>query len=304
MKTFEHIAIIGMGALGILYGKHFAEALGRDAVEFVMDEERRGRNLGKAFRCNGESVSFRIVTPAEARQADLVMVAVKGPGLAQALDIMAPCIGPETAVVSVMNGISSEELIAERFGASRVLHCVAQGMDVMKLGDEVTFSRIGELRVGIAGEGLRVNLDALEALLDRAGIAWTEETDIRRRIWTKYMLNVGFNQTCMVYGTGYGGVLAEGEPNRMLIAAMREVIAVARAEGIMLTEEDLVRNVEMESTLDPASTPSMGQDRINRKKSEADLFGGTLIRLAARHGILVPANRYLYRRALEIEAAY
>lgn len=138
----------------------------------------------------------------------------------------------------------------------------------------------------------------------RAGISHAIEADIRRRQWIKFMLNVGLNQTCMVFGGTYGSIVAPGEQNRCFIAAMRETIAVARAEGVDLDEDDLLQMVSMVESLDPAGMPSMAQDRINRKRSEVDQFAGTVIRLADRHGILVPQNRYLYSRVAQIEAAY
>lgn len=304
MKDIESISIVGMGALGMMYGKLFTDVLGTDAVDFVMDDGRYARNRGRAVVCNGDPLEFRLVPESSSRPAGLVVVAVKGPGLGQALDTMAGSVGPDTVILSVMNGISSERIIAERYGAGHIVHCVAQGMDAMKIGDELTFSRTGELRIGITPEGSRECLEALERLLDRAGMAYVEEKDILYRLWGKFMLNVGVNQTCMVYGTGYGGVLAEGEPNRTMVSAMREVMSVARAEGVELTEADLSQYVSLIGTLNPGSTPSMGQDRISRRKSEVELFAGTLIRLAEKHGILVPVNEFLYRRVGEIEAGY
>ncbi|MCQ2444048.1 MAG: 2-dehydropantoate 2-reductase [Mailhella sp.] len=304
MRNLESIRIVGMGALGMMYGRLFADALGMDAVGFVMDDARYARNLGRSVSCNGSPLEFRLVPAGAAEPADLVVVAVKGPGLAQALETMAGCIGPDTVILSVMNGISSERIIGERYGAGRIVHCVAQGMDAMKIGDVLTYSRTGELRIGVTEEGSRECLEALERLLDRAGMAYVEEKDILYRLWGKFMLNVGVNQTCMVYGTGYGGVLAEGEPNRTMISAMREVMSVARAEGVELTDADLSQYVAIVGTLNPESTPSMGQDRISRRKSEVELFAGTVVSLAAKHGILVPVNAFLYKRVMEIEAEY
>ena len=62
--------------------------------------------------------------------------------------------------------------------------------------------------------------------------------------------------------------------------------------------------VALEKTLDPAGTPSMGQDVINRCPTEVDTFAGEVMRRAARHGILVPVNAYLYQRIREIETGY
>ena len=76
------------------------------------------------------------------------------------------------------------------------------------------------------------------------------------------------------------------------------------AEGVELTEADLSQMADLMASIDPAGMPSMAQDRINRKASEVELFSGTIIRLAERHGILVPQNRYLYECVAQIEAEY
>ena len=85
---------------------------------------------------------------------------------------------------------------------------------------------------------------------------------------------------------------------------MREARVVARAEGVEVTEDDLTQMVELLRTLDPEGMPSMAQDRINRKPTEVEEFSGTIIRLAERHGVLVPQNRWLYAQIRAIEAAW
>ena len=119
------------------------------------------------------------------------------------------------------------------------------------------------------------------------------------------MLNVGVNQACMVFETGYGGISEEGSlPRLVMVSAMREAKLVSNAEGITLTEDDLVGYVDLMASLSPESMPSMAQDRVNKKRSEVELFAGTVIRLAKKHGFIVPTNEYLYNRVMEIEAEY
>lgn len=304
-KKIEKITIIGMGALGLMYGKRIADGCGREALTYVMDAARAEKNMGKEVICNGIPEVFRIEKDTEALPADLVIVAVKYTGLEAALETMRRCIGPETIIMSVMNGISTEEVLGERFGFAHMIYTVAQGMDAMKFGNTLQYSKYGALHIGITETGKQENLDRLAAFFEEIGMPYVLEEDILYRIWSKFMLNVGINQTCMVYGVPYGVALTEGtEENRTLIAAMREVIAVGNAEGIPLSERDLNQYIGILRTLDPDSTPSMGQDRINRKPSEVELFAGTVIRLAEKNQIYVPANRFLYQRVKEIESEY
>lgn len=303
----QRAAIIGKGAVGLLYGSLIARNVGPDAVEYVMDDDRLARHAADAVTINGDPCRIRTVdasTAADEDPVDLLILAIKATGLEQALATMESCVGPQTRIISLLNGITSEEAIARRFGWKNTVLSVAQGMDAVFIDGALTYTHPGEIRLGPAPETAPGVVDQIADFLARAGIAHVVEADIRRRQWVKFMLNVGLNQTCMVYAGTYGSIAAPGEQNRSFIAAMREAIAVAHAEGVDLDEEDLLQMVAMVESLDPAGMPSMAQDRINCKRSEVEQFAGTIIRLADRHGILVPQNRYLYDRVAQIEAAY
>lgn len=304
MKPVEKVHIIGMGALGLLYGSLITRTLGSSCVRFVMDDDRYARHQGKQHRINGEAMEFSVIRSSEAAPCDLVIVAVKGTGLTAALDTMATSVGPETTIISVLNGISSEEVIAARYGAHRIVHTVAIAMDAMNFGGDLSYTKAGHLCFGIIDPAVQPHLDRVTAFCDRANVEYVVE-DIQRRMWSKFMVNVGINQTCMVYGTGYGGALQQGSEARMtLISAMREVILLANARGIAVTQDDLLEYLDILASFPADATPSMGQDRINRRPSEVELFAGTMIRLAKEHNLPVPANEFLYRRVHEIEAAY
>ncbi len=298
------VAIIGRGALGLLYGDAIARGAGPDAITYVMDDERYGRHAAEPVFINGEQRSFPVERASEATPVDLVLFAVKASGLDDAIEMAAPLIGPHTRLLSIMNGITSEERIAERYGWENLPLCVAQGMDAVRVGNELTYGHVGQLRFGAAPGTDPEAVADIAAFLDRVGIEHVVEEDARRRLWAKWMLNVGINQTCMVYDSTYGEVSTNEEQFMVFVAAMREVLVVARAEGIDLTEADLTGMAELCASLDADGTPSMEQDRRAKRPSEVEEFAGELIRRAERLGILVPTNRFLYRRVKEIEALY
>lgn len=303
-REITKVSIIGMGALGLLYGSHIAKHLGIDAVDFIMDEERFKKYENQKFYCNEEEVRFRLTKDVNAQPADLLIVAVKYTGLEKALVSMKNSIGPDTIILSVLNGISSEQIIGRQYGMDKIIYTVAQGMDAMKFDDKLQYTHIGKLHVGIVDKSQKSKLDCVISFFNKIQLPYEVEKDILHRLWSKFMLNVGVNQTCMVYNTTYGGVLAPGEPNRTMIAAMREVIAVANAEGIRLSEADINYYMDIIGKLNPEGMPSMAQDRINRKPSEVELFAGTVQKLAKKHQIYVPANEFLYRKVKEIEGDY
>lgn len=304
IKEINKVSIIGMGALGLLYGSHIVKHLGMEAVDFIMNDKRLKKYEDQKIYCNEEEIRFQLTKDSEAEPADLLIVAVKCTGLKEAITSMKRCIGPDTIILSVLNGISSEKVIGSHYGMDKVIYTVAQGMDAMKFNHKLQYTHIGELHLGIVDKRQQDRLNRVISFFDRIKLPYVVEEDILHRLWSKFMLNVGVNQTCMVYDTSYAGALAIGEPNRTMISAMREVIAIANAEGIKLSEADLNQYIDIIGKLNPEGTPSMGQDRINRKQSEVESFAGTVIEIAKKHKLYVPTNEFLYRRVKEIEQEY
>ncbi len=301
----KSVAIVGKGAVGLLHGSKIAQNAGLDRLVFAMDDARFERHRDDRVLINGEPCPIESVPMSACEPVDLVIVAVKATGLDAAIESMAPLVGPHTRIISLLNGVTSEEHIAARYGWEHLVLAITQGMDAVFIDGKLTFSHPGEIRLGNAPGTEPGVIEDIAELLERAQIVHVVEQDIRRRMWTKLMLNVGINQTCMVFGSTYGDAMAaNSEQNRCFIAAMREARAVANAEGIPLSEEDLAAMVNVIAELDPTGMPSMAQDRINRKRTEVELFAGTIIERAERHGILVPQNRWLYQRVREIEASW
>ena len=303
-KEIKKTAIIGMGALGMLYASQISSAFGPDSVYFLADQKRIGRYQKMTFTINGTPWSFPMKAPENACPADLIIIAVKYNALPSALDIMASSVGPDTTIISVMNGIDSEAIAGKRYGDEKVLYCIAQGMDAMKFGTDLTYTKFGELCLGTRINGQENQLDALTRYFDSARISYRTESDILKRLWGKFMLNVGINQTCMAYEANYAQALTPGTQYDTLIGAMREVILLAQKEGITLTEGDLEAYIELLKTLSPEGVPSMRQDGIAHRPSEVEMFSGTVRRLAAKHGLSVPVNDMLYEKIKDMESNY
>ncbi len=89
-----------------------------------------------------------------------------------------------------------------------------------------------------------------------------------------------------------------------MVGAMREVAAVANAEGVPLSEKDVAALGGIIEDLPSNGETSMRQDGKNHRKSEVELFAGIIRRLAAKHGISVPVNDWLYQQIQEMERNY
>ncbi len=300
----QKTAIVGMGALGLLYGEQIQKTLGKDHLCFVMDSARYQRHKAETYTINGVPQDFTLLDASQATPVDLVIVATKASGLAAAMDVMAGLVAEHTIIISVMNGISSEQFLAERFGDRNLVYCVAIGMDAMRDGHSLSYVNQGKLQIGILKEEQQPALTALCQFLNRVGLAYTVEDDILHALWGKFLLNVGINQTCMVYETTYAGALNTPHIFATMSAAMHEVITIAEKEGIHLTEQDFEQYITVLRTLKPDGYPSMRQDALARRMSEVELFAGTVLQLAAKHQVPTPANAFFYQRIQELEAGY
>lgn len=304
MKQIRQAGILGLGALGILFGHQLAKTLGEENVFVLGDQDRLARYQEMKITSNGEPCHFQFRE--QVGNIPLLIVAVKATALEEALETARASVGRDTIILSVINGISSEGIIGEALGHEHVISCVAQGMDAVKSGPALTFSKMGELCVGIPQdqpEKLPL-LDAVTELFDRTAVPYTSEPDILRRMWCKWMLNVGLNQVVMAEKGNYRTVQEPGSARERMKAAMREVISLAQKEGIQVTEKDLEVYVDLTDTLSPEGMPSMRQDGLAGRPTEVELFSGTVLRMAEKWGLDTPVNRELYRQVKAMEKEF
>lgn len=299
----ESVTIVGMGALGILYGNALTKQLGAGHVRFLADGQRLERLRQAEVWCNGEKCDFQVTDQLDG-PAQLLLFAVKGPALEQAMELAAPWVGEDTILLSVLNGVTSEETLSQTFGPEKVIYSVAQGMDAVRQGTRLHYTHEGILFVGLPEEDYFDRGEKLEAvyqLFRAAGIDVRKEADILHRMWCKFMLNVGINQVCMAYQCDYGGAQVPGEIRETMIAAMNEARKVGACQGVLVTQQDLQEYLTILDGLDPKSMPSMRQDGLAHRPSEVDLFAGTVLELAEHYGMQAPVNRKLYQTIKEME---
>ena len=305
MREIKTAGIIGLGALGTLYAHLLTEALGREHVLVLADSSRVERYRREGVFFNGTLCDFNYTDAATVSEpVDLLLFAVKFGGLDSAVETCRHLVDPDTTLISVLNGISSEQVLADAFSPEQVVWCVAQRMSALKEGNHVTVSPLGELAIGIPARQDDRHLRRLTAFFDRISFSYTLPDDIATHMWSKLLCNTGCNQAAMLYQCGYGGLQVPGEARDTMLGAMREVAAVANAEGIPLSEKDIDGWLAIIDNFPADGEPSMRQDGKAHRKSEVELFSGTIRRLARKHGISVPVNDRIYQQVREMESAY
>ena len=299
----KNVGLIGLGAVGALYAERLLSS--GAALSVIVDEARRERYAREGVLVNGRRVDFPYVTPAQAKPVDLLLVVTKQCGLESAMETMADFVGENTLIISLLNGVTSEEALAERFGQEHVLYAVAQGMDAVKVGNSLTYTKPGQIVLGEREEGpVSARVQMAADYLIAHDVMVMPVGDMLRRQWSKLMFNVGINQATMVFECNYSGVQQPGKARDVMIGAMREAQALAALEGYPISDEEFDAWLALTDTFSPDGKPSMRQDGEAHRRSEVELFSGTMIRLGKKHGLSVPVNEWLYEKVKEMEAAY
>ena len=297
----DRVVLVGLGAVGAGYGSRLLQA-GID-LQVVADPGRIARYGHLPTVVNGVPFHFPIAERSGA--ADLVLVAVKRGALSEAIGLLRPHVGPDTVILSLLNGIDSEDVLAEAFPQATVLLALSVGIDAVRDGRVVHYSSLGRIVFGEpTNPGPRAEKVArVGRILDSAAIAHHTPTDMVRELWWKYLINVGVNQVSAIIGAPYRVFQVAGEARDTMIAAQREVIAVANALGVGLDESDLERWLGVLAELGPDNFTSMAQDALAGRPTEVDSFAKTMIELGERTGVPVPVNSVLYGLLKGREAA-
>ncbi len=298
MGLVTRISIIGLGAMGASYAAKLHDTPGT-TVSVIAQGERADRLRRDGVVVNGVRHDFTLLAPDQATEpADLLIVGVKHPQLAEALPQLAHQVGDSTIVISLLNGITSEAEIAEAYPRCHPLLSITFGVDAVRQGQSVTYSSLGRMAFGEpVNSGPRSEaVSRLAALFDRAGLAYEIPQDMVRQLWWKFLVNTGANQVSAVLEAPYAILQDPASPARQLmVAAQREVVALAQARGIGLTEADIDSWLEVLDGLGPGQYTSMAQDVLAHRPTETDIFAGAIQEMGADQGIATPVNTCLHQ---------
>jgi 2-dehydropantoate 2-reductase len=288
------VHLVGLGAVGAGYGSRLLSE-GID-LRVVADPDRAARYRHEATVVNDVEYRFPVLDVDDSTPADVALIAVKYRALREAIDLLRPRIDENSVIISLLNGVDSEQIIAQAFPRATVLLAVTVGIDAVRAERQVRYTSLGRILFGKArndGEPSPA-VAKVAALLEAAQIAHETPADMVHQLWWKFLINTGVNQVSAVLGAPYRAFQTIGAPAReAMIAAQREVIAVANAEGITLSEADLGAWLAVLARLGPDNYTSMAQDALEGRETEVEIFGGRVCELGRVHSIQTPVNELL-----------
>ena len=295
MQKIKKISLIGLGAMGVFFAPRLAAAY-PEGFRVIADGERKRRLEEKGVIVNGVNYKFPIITPEEKGDpADLILIGVKGYGLDQAIEDIRNQVGEETLIISLLNGVDSEEKLVKSFGEKHVLYGYMRMSVVMKDGKADFDPYWGKIHFGEKlNKEYSERVLAVKEVFDKADIPYEIDEDMLKGIWFKFMCNIGENMTCALLGIPFGGFHVSDHANWVRIEAMKEVAAIAQKKGISIGKEEIEMQNKTILTIPYPNKPSTLQDLEAFKHTEIDMFAGTVIQMGRELGIPTPICEMFY----------
>jgi len=293
-------AIIGVGGAGGYFGARLAEA-GHD-VAFIA----RGDHLA-AIRKDGlrvESIAGDVVVtniratddPSTLEPADVVIIATKSWQVPEAARAIVPLVGPDTVVVPMQNGVEAIDQIAAVVGRAHTLGGVARIVSfragpghIRHTGVDPSFE-IGALDDHLASRVTRIR----DAFASAKAAALVVSADIRVSIWKKLLFLAPWAGVGAVTRATLGALRTAPGTRRILEAAVVEIDAVARANGVALPSTAIADAMSYLDALPHHGTTSMQRDIVAGVPSELDSLCGAVVRIGARASVPTPTHRFLF----------
>ena len=283
---------MGAGAIGGYLGARLAGA-GAD-VSFVA----RGKHLA-AIRAKGLEVRSPLgdvrVDPASATDdpgsigaVDVVLLGTKLYDVEIASRSIAPLVGPETAIVCLQNGVDAPAIVASIHGPTHVVGGVVMINGEIVAPGVIRHNALNRLTLGEWDGPRSARLERLAARTGAAGIETALSPDIRLDMWRKFLLLAPMAAVSALTRLPLGRFRDQAETWRLVERGMREVVAVARAEGVGLGDEDVQRTLALAASMPATWKASLTVDLEQGRRLEVDWLSGAVCRLGRRAGIATP----------------
>ncbi len=303
--TLKRIAVMGTGGVGGYFGARL-KAAGHD-VSFIA----RGAHLD-ALKASGLTVASPLgdlalapVTasddPAEIGPVDAIVFAVKLGDTESAAERCRPLLTPETSLFTFQNGVESAARIGAVIGAEHVVTGVAYIAATIAAPGVIRHTgQMAKLVFGEADGQASARCEAFAAACREAGIDHELSGDVTLALWQKFIRLAPLAGVTALTRHPVGPIRENARTRALLGEAVAEAIAVARAEGAAISVEETDAVLAWFDGLPAEMTSSMAGDLERGKPLELDGLNGALVRLAERHGLDVPAHRFI-TQALELQ---
>ncbi len=299
MKDIKNVLICGIGAVGSIYANKI-QNFGAENFRVLVDKQRYERYIKNPTIFNGKELNFNYILPDDNNfKADLIIIATKYDGLFDVIANIKNFVQDDTVIMSLLNGVTSEKIIAQTYGREKLLYSYFIGHSAVRTGRNIVHDDVNTIVYGSENSADFDNVQRVKKYFERVGINYKIPEDIIHSLWLKFMLNVAANQTTAILRFTFGEFLENDKCMEFAINLMKEVQLIAKAEGVKNTDVMIDETISHLHTMIPDGKTSMLQDVEAGRKTEVEMFAGTVIKLGLEHGIATPYNK-IVKEMIEI----
>jgi 2-dehydropantoate 2-reductase len=233
--------------------------------------------------------------PSTIGPVDLVVLSVKLWDTEAAARAIAPLVGPDTAILSLQNGVVKDDILRSVFPPSQVMGGVCYVATYISRPGVI--HQTGTMQRIIVGEydgRPSERATALHRALLDSGVRAELATDVRRAIWEKYVFLVGLSGSTTTTRLALGRVRETERTRRFLLDLMSETVAVGRAHGVALPEDFARDRLAFADTLPADMTSSMHHDLERGNRLEVEWLSGGVVTLGEVRQVPTPCNRAVW----------
>ena len=279
----QKVVLIGLGAVGLTYA---VKLLTKCDLYILADEERIKRYQKSKPVFNGKEQDFEYILPSDKFIADLIIIATKSYGLNSAIKSIENFVGENTRIISLINGISSEEQIKNFYPQAKVLKSYFIGHSAVRVDNSVNQDGVGEIVIE--------KDDFIHDFFTKTGINFSMPEDINYSMWLKYTFNCYANPLSAILNMTFGELRQNVSFIDFAKKIINEVCLIAEKEGVKYIEKLQIDALEALNKMCEEGKTSMLQDVLAGRKTEVDIFSGEIIKLGKKYNVQTPYNQALY----------
>lgn len=293
-----HIGILGAGAMGTLFAARLAHS-GTPVTLIDIDEHVLASLRSEGARCITNAGPVQ--APVQALRASQLsqgpamwLVFTKSAHTSAALQSIAHLLQPDTRFLSLQNGIGHIDVLQAFAPPERVALGITTWPARLLGAGQVSSLGEGSIRFMPCNGQLDRQFEQLAEQLNQAGLDCHLDPQVQQAIWEKLAFNAAFNGICGVTRCTVDG-LANATGEALIAQVLQEVLAVAHASGVQASAERVHASVRNALEQHLGHQPSMLQDLLAGRQTEADAIHGAVLHAAERLGIEVPVTRTLHQ---------
>lgn len=281
----DKVLICGLGALGMTYASKFNNSQNCE-LRILVDSKRYDKYKKSSQTFNGKALDLSFILPDSDFKADLIIISTKYSGLNSAIYNIKNFINKNTIIISLLNGITSEEEIRKAYPHTTILKSYFIGHSAVRTNNSVTQDGVGKIYAE--------KNKTLEEIFKRNNIDYSMPDDIDYSMWLKFTMNIFSNQTSAILEMTFGELKKNKEFIKFSKKIIKEVKEVGEISGINNLENLENDALHALSQMCDDGLTSMHQDILAHRKTEVEIFAGEIIKLGQKYGIETPYNQVLY----------